>query len=148
MSLFGAISIAGTGISANQTWLDTISSNIANVNDTASPASPIYQEQQVLVGPSQSQPFGTLGTGVANQTDSFVGSGVAVTGIVTDKPNGQLTYQPQNPLANAQGMVKTPGIQLSDQLANLDIAGRSYQANAAVINHAKAAYQSVLALGA
>ncbi len=58
MSLFGAISIAGTGISANQTWLDTISSNIANVNDTANPASPIYQEQQTLVSPSHSQQCG------------------------------------------------------------------------------------------
>ena len=45
-------------------------------------------------------------------------------------------------------MVKTPGIQLSDQLTQLDVAERSYQANAAVINHAKAAYQSVLGLGA
>ncbi len=146
MSLFGSINIAGSGIAVDQTWLDSISSNIANMNDAVNPANQTYQDQQLVVAPTGTPPQDVLG--LSNQTNNPIGTGVAITNVVTDLPNGQLAYQPNNPVANNQGMVRIPGVNLANQLGQLDIAERSYQANAAVINHAKAAYQSVLALGA
>lgn len=140
--MFGAINVAGTGLNVEQTWLDTIGSNIANMNDTAPVNKPLYQDQAVLVQPKPSVSSG----GVPDLTSYALGSGVEVNQIVTTKPNGQLAYQPTSPYANAQGYVKTPGISLSNQLGNLVSAQYSYQANAAVVTQAKAAYEAVLGI--
>lgn len=146
MSLFGLISIAGSGIDANQTWLNTIGSNLANANDAVSPNQTPFQQLEVVVAPGASSTgYGPV-TGSVNSMPSD-GAGVHVASITTNQPNGVLTYQPTNPLANASGYVRTPGISVSDQMGNLDVAERSYQANVAVINHAKTIYQAALTLG-
>jgi flagellar basal-body rod protein FlgC len=144
MSLFGAIDVAGTGVNTQQIWLDTIASNVANANDTAAPGQPLYQEQEVLVQPIPASPSSF----VPNATGYALGEGVAVKAIVTPKPNGELAYDPGSVLANAQGYVNTPGISLSSQLGNLVTAQYGYQANVSVINHAKAAYEAILGIGA
>jgi flagellar basal-body rod protein FlgC len=144
MSLFGSIDIAATGVTTEQTWLDTIASNVANANDVSAPNQPIYQEQEVLVQPVETAPV----PGAVNATTSPLGAGVRVDAIVTPLPNGQLAYDPTSVLANAQGYVKTPGISLAAQLGNLVNAQSSYQANVAVINQAKAAYEAILGIQA
>ncbi len=142
MSLFGSIDIAGTGVNAQQTWLDTIASNVANANDTAAVGQPIYQQQEVLVQPAAA----ASPVPVPNATSYALGTGVQVDAIVTPNPKGQLAYQPTSTLANAQGYVNTPGISLAAQLGNMVSAQFGYQANVAVINHAKAAYEAVLGI--
>jgi len=142
VSLFGAINIAGTGINAEQIWLDTIGSNIANANDTGPLNQPMYQDQQVLVQPSP----GVGPGGVPDLTSTALGTGVSVEGLVTAKPNGVPAYDPTSVYANAQGYVKTPGISLANQLGNLVQAQYGYEANAGVVSHAKAAYESVLGI--
>lgn len=144
MSLFPAIDVAATGVTTEQTWLDTIASNVANVNDQSATNQPVYQEQEVLVQPVETSPVTT----VANTTTTPVGSGVQVDAIVTPLPNGVLSYDPTSTLANAQGYVKTPGISLAQQLGNLVNAQTSYQANVAVINQAKTAYEAILGIQA
>lgn len=143
MTLFGTIAIAATGVTTEQTWLDTIASNVANVNDVAATNQPIYQEQAVLVQPVEVAPA----PGVPSTTTPL-GAGVQVEAIVTPRPNGELTYDPTSVLANAQGYVKTPGISLAQQLGDLVNAQSSYQANVAVINQAKTAYEAILGIQA
>ncbi|MDA8399661.1 MAG: flagellar basal body rod protein FlgC [Ferrimicrobium sp.] len=142
MSLFGAINIAGSGVNAEQTWLDTIGSNIANANDISGVKQPQYQEQEVLVAPKPS----VNSTGIPNLTNYALGDGVQVTQIVTPKPNGVLKYDPNSTFANKLGMVKEPGINLGTQLGNLVNAQYSYEANASVMSQAKAAYLSILGI--
>lgn len=142
MSLFPSISIAGTGVNADQTWLDAIASNVANMNDTVSPNQQVYQPQLIDVAPVSTSPVNL--PGVSNATTNGLGAGVQVTGVSTYSPNGILAYDPTNPLANAQGYVRQAGVNLPDELGNLVNAQTSYQANVSVINHAKTAYQSVL----
>lgn len=142
MSLFPSISIAGTGVNTDQTWLDAISSNVANMNDTVAPNQSVYQPQEIQVQAVNSSPINL--SGVPNSTTAGLGAGVEVTGVTTYSANGNLVYDPKNPLANAQGLVRQSGVNLSTELGNMVNAERSYQANVSVINHAKAAYLSVL----
>ena len=51
MSLFGALDIAGTGIGASQTWLNTTAGNIANMNDVSPTDEPAYGEQTPVFVP-------------------------------------------------------------------------------------------------
>lgn len=132
MSLFSVFGISGSGMDAYQTWLDTISGNVANLNDSGPTSQPAYQARSVQVGEA--------GTGQ-------VGDGVRVTGVQLGSPQGVLSYEPQNPLADANGMVRRPAIDLPGQMVQLVMAERDYQANVNVITQARQAYESALGLG-
>ena len=74
-------------------------------------------------------------------------AGATVTGISLGDATGRLVSDPTNPLADANGMVRYPDIDMGDQMAQLMIAQRGYQANLSVIDRAKDAYQQALSIG-
>ena len=74
--------------------------------------------------------------------------GVSVAGIeLGGSPAGRLVNEPGNPLADADGNVRYPDMDLADQMTELLLAQRGYQANLAVVERAKEAYQQALGLG-
>mgnify|MGYP002779002751 CR=1 FL=1 len=62
-------------------------------------------------------------------------------------PEGRIVYEPDHPMANADGYVRYPDIDLGDQMVQLLMAQRGYQANLAVVERATSAYQAALQLG-
>lgn len=132
MSLFSVFGISGSGMDAYQTWLDAISGNVANLNDSGPTSQPAYQARSIQVSEA--------GTGQ-------VGDGVRVSGVQLGSPQGVLSYEPQNPLADANGMVRRPAIDLPGQMVQLVMAERDYQSNVNVITQARQAYESALGLG-
>lgn len=137
MTLFGALSIAGSGIDAMQTWIDTSGGNLANANDVARMSSPAYASQTPVLTPVVS---GIPGFGGA-------GEGVTVSAIQLGSTAGIVQVDPNSPLANAQGEVRVPDVSMSQQLVNLIAAQEGYQANTSVITRAQAAYQAGLSIG-
>ena len=133
MTLFGAISISGSGIDAAQTWINTTAGNLANANDVVPTSSAAYATQTPFLVP----------VGVPGQ----VGSGVAVAGIQLGSTAGIIEYQPGNPMADKQGDVRAPAVSTGAQMVGLIQAQATYQANASALSHAKQAYQSALTLG-
>jgi flagellar basal-body rod protein FlgC len=134
MSLFGALPIATSGIDEAQTWISATAGNIANANDAVPTSQSAYETQYVQATALPSGQPGDPGQGVA--TSVVLGSGA-----------GDEVSDPGSPLADAQGMVRYPSVDLGDQMTNLVMAQTSYQANVAVVNQAKTAYQSALTLG-
>lgn len=135
-SLFGALGIAGSGVDAMQTWIDTAGGNIANMDDTVATDEPTYAEQTPVLTPDPA-PLGSSGTG----------EGVTVSSIALGDTTGQIEYDPENPLADAQGDVKVPDISMSDQLVGLIEAQNGYQADTAVLQRAQTAYEAGLNIG-
>lgn len=134
-SIWSSIDVAGSGVTVDQTWINAISSNVANMNDGATPGTPVYQAQTVVAG--EQVPLGTVG-------EAAMGTGVQVQAIDLGPSQGQNSYEPTNPLANAQGEVAYPVVDLAAQLTDLVQAQTSYQANAKVMVDAKSAYQAIL----
>ncbi len=132
--MFDSINTAGTGLSTYQTWLDALANNIANVNDVSPTSGTAFQAEFV-----QAQPRGAGADGV--------GSGVEVTGILGSSPQGVLSYDPSNPIADAQGLVRRPDINMSDQMGNLIMAQRAFQANAQVVTRSKDTYEAAINIG-
>jgi flagellar basal-body rod protein FlgC len=62
-------------------------------------------------------------------------------------PAGRVVNDPSNPLADAQGNVRMPDIDLGDQMVQMLVAERGYQANLATVSRAKDSYQAALELG-
>ncbi|WP_233422396.1 flagellar basal body rod protein FlgC [Curtobacterium oceanosedimentum] len=129
MTTFDAIGIASTGMTVHRKWLDAISDNIANVNTVRSMDDSAFQARYVEV---------QEGAGT---------SGAYVKGAAFGSAAGRVTYDPDNPLANAEGYVRLPDIDLGTQMADLIMAQRGYQANAAVVDRAKTAYEAALQIG-
>jgi flagellar basal-body rod protein FlgC len=134
-SIWSGIDIPGTGTEVDQTWIDTIGGNVANMNDAVTPGQPVFQAQYVQAA-EQVEPPGspTAGAGVGVQVDS----------IDLGPATGQIEYDPTNPVANAQGDVEYPVVDLGTEMTDLVQAQTSYQANAEVMAHATDAYQAIL----
>ncbi|MCL4423499.1 MAG: flagellar basal body protein [Actinobacteria bacterium] len=135
MSIFNALSISGSGMQAAQTWIDAIGGNVANMNDAVPANKATYRAQYPIAQP------------LASSSSSGLGEGVVVTSVALGPSKGELSYDPTSPVADAQGMVAYPAIDLGQQLVDLVTAQNSYQANAAVATQAEAAYKSALTLG-
>jgi flagellar basal-body rod protein FlgC len=133
--MWGAIDVAGSGINVDQTWIDTIGGNVANMNDAVTPGQPVYQAQYLDVQ-AVPEPGATL--------TSAPGDGVAVKGVELGPATGSLAYEPTNPLADAAGEVEYPVVDLGGEMTDLIESQTSYQANAAVLSKANDAYQSIL----
>ena len=130
-NVFGAIDTAGSGLVVYRKWLDAVSDNIANINDVSPTSGPAFQARYVV---AQAKDYGST-------------AGVQVGGIQLGKAEGRVVYQPDHPLADAQGMVRLPDIELSDQMTQLILAQRGYQANLAVVDRVHDAYTQALTLG-
>ncbi|HEY0358276.1 MAG TPA: flagellar basal body rod protein FlgC [Mycobacteriales bacterium] len=132
MPLFGAIGVAGTGVTVYRKWLDAISDNIANINTVRPTNAAAFQARYVLAQ-SVTSPDGT--------------GGVQVGGIAYGSAQGRMVYDPQHPMADAGGYVRMPDIDLGSQMTQMIMAQRGYQANLAVVDRAKDAYQAAIQLG-
>lgn len=124
-----AIGIAGSGLTVHRKWLDAVSDNLANVNTVTSTDGSAFQARYIVA---------EAGEGT---------TGVAVQGAAFGDAEGRLVYQPDHPLADADGNVRYPAIDMSEQMGALIMAQRGYQANAAVVDRAKTIYEAALQIG-
>jgi flagellar basal-body rod protein FlgC len=151
MSFFSAMAISGSGLTAEQTRMDTISDNIANVNTTQTPQGGPYQREDTIFTPiAASDPFAPPppptplpGGGVSQALPV----GVMVSSIATDKTPGRLVYDPTNPLANAGGYVAYPNVNLVTEISDMMGATRAYQANVTALNATKSMASDALTIG-
>ena len=132
MALFGTLGIAGSGLLVNRKWLDAVSDNISNINTVTRTNENAFQERFVV---AQAVDYGS-GTGGVRVARAEFGSG-----------EGRMVYEPDHPLADAEGYVKYPDIDLGSQMTQMMIAQRAYQAGLAVVERATSAYQAALQLG-
>jgi flagellar basal-body rod protein FlgC len=135
--LFPSFHTAGSGLTVFRTWMDAVSDNMANL-DTVRPTSEAAFQARFVVA-------NAVGSGQEAMTGAAAGA--EVTGISFGDAAGRLVHDPTNPLADADGMVRYPDVDMGDQMTQLMIAQRGYQANLAVVDRARDAYQQALSIG-
>jgi len=131
VTTFGAIGIAGTGMTVYRKWMDAVSDNLANMDNATSTSEAAYQTKYVI----------------ASAVPDQDGGGVQVAGIALGSAEGRLVHEPTNPLADEDGYVRYPDVDMASQMTQLIMAQRGYQANAAVVDRAKASYEAALQIG-
>ncbi|GAA1823588.1 flagellar basal body rod protein FlgC [Luedemannella flava] len=129
MTLFNAIGIAGSGVTVYRKWLDAVSDNLANINNVTSTDGEAFRAKYVIA------------------QEAADGNGAQVGGIVEGSAEGRLVYEPTHPLADAEGYVRYPDIDLTSQMGQLIMAQRAYQANLTVVDRARESYLAALQLG-
>ena len=162
MSLFGAIDISASGLTAQRLRMDLIANNIANINTTrtgeVTPAgNPIPYSRQVatFVPRPPETPFASvLGETLGGQN---VGNGVQVASIaqISDAQDPfRLEYQPDSPdaakvaeLGLPVGYVRQPNVNIVTEMVDMISASRAYEANVTALNVSKTMASKALEIG-
>jgi flagellar basal-body rod protein FlgC len=131
MTLFNAIGVAGTGVTVYRKWLDAVSDNIAGSSTVSRTDQEAFRARYVV---AQAAQYGEP-------------AGVRVAGALLGDADGRVVSMPDHPLADEDGMVRVPDVDLGDQMVQLMMAQRAYQANLSVLERAREAYQQALQLG-
>jgi len=141
MSLNSIFDIAGSGMNAQSIRLNTTASNLANADAASSSIDETYRGRHPV--------FAALENDALNFNAKNEGAkvGVNVMGIVESDAPLQPRYEPNHPLANDQGYVYYPNVNVVEEMANMISASRSFQMNVDVMNSAKQMMQRVLTLG-
>ncbi|MCF7202199.1 flagellar basal body rod protein FlgC [Pseudomonas oligotrophica] len=146
MSLSSVFNIAGTGMSAQSTRLNTISSNIANAETVSSSVDQTYRARHPVFATMLQQASGGAGDSLFAD-EQQAGVGVQVLGVVEDQGELQARYEPNHPAADESGYVYYPNVNVVEEMADMISASRAFQTNAELMNTAKTMLQKVLTLG-
>ncbi|MEX2365596.1 MAG: flagellar basal body rod protein FlgC [Pseudohongiellaceae bacterium] len=136
MSLFNVFDSAGSALNAHSIRLNTTSSNLANANSASSSDGETYRARHPVFAPIMQQ-LGGDGSSV----------GVRVQGIVESQEPLRMEHNPGHPLANEEGYIFLPNVNVVEEMANMISASRAYQTNVEVMNSAKQMMMRTLALG-
>ena len=136
MSLFRIFDIAASGMTAQSTRLNTVSSNLANADSVSSSAGGAYRARQPVFAATLNDVFNASSDVKAK-----------VLGIVESQEPLQQRYAPTHPLANEDGYIFMPNVNTVEEMANMISASRSYQANVEVVNTSKQMLLRILSLG-
>lgn len=145
MSSFKIFDIAGSGMSAQSVRLNTVASNLANAESVSGDASQVYRARHPVFQAAAAD-AGTVG-GATGNTAAASGAAVKVAGIVESTAAPDARYDPGNPLANADGYVFAPAVNVVEEMADMISASRSYQNNVEVMNTARNLMLDTLKLG-
>ncbi len=115
-----------------QTWLDAVADNIANVNTIRSTDEVAYQERFIVAQAVE---------------ESGRPAGAVVARAEFGNAEGIVVYDPNHPLADEEGMVRAPDMDLTAQMTHMLAAQRAYSANVAAFERARDAYVRALEIG-
>jgi len=144
MDFSTALRVSASGMAAQRMRMNTISSNIANINTTRTPEGGPYRRKDVVFEAMPDQRnFGEM---VTVKPDEQV-QRVQVTDVLSDRKAPLMKYEPDNPDANEEGYVAYPNINLMEEMANMIQASRSYEANVSAVQASKDMAMSALEIG-
>lgn len=133
MGLFDTFGISASGMTSERLRLDLISNNIANMNTASRPNDPnsqVYRRKVPLFAEQLRQTFQANGL-------EPKGAGVRVKAIVEDSAPPRIVNDPSHPLADEQGNVAYPNINVVNEMVDMITASRTYEANVTALNAAK-----------
>lgn len=137
MSMFKVFDVAGSALSAQSLRLNVTASNMANANSVSSSEGDTYRARQPVFSAMLEQASGGRQANV----------GVQVQGVVESQAPLQQQYNPSHPMANKDGYIFLPNVNVVEEMANMISASRSYQSNVEVINTAKQLMMRTLTMG-
>ncbi len=142
MDILNTFKISGSALAAHSVRLNTISSNLANVETTSTPEGGPYRKKSVYF---QSSPLNFKAQLDANLKKSL--QGVEVTRIIEDPSPPRKVYNPSHPDAGEDGYVEMPNISVLEEMVDMMSATRSYEANVTSIKMAKRMALKALEIG-
>ena len=147
MSLTNVFDIAGSGMSAQSVRLNTTASNLANAESASSSVDETYRARKPWFAVMQQQELQLNEDAQFSELDNNIGVGVQVLGIVEKDSPLEARFQPDHPMANEDGYVYYPNVNVVEEMTDMMSSSRSYQMNVEVMKTAKQMLTRTLTLG-
>lgn len=158
MKFFNTFDIAASGMRAEQFRMDLISENIANAHTTKTADGSPYRRKMAVATAEQKAAFDSEFSaasfdaefGGKTGTAAYAGGGVSCQ-AVSDNSDFNWVYDPTNPNAvqegERKGYVAMPNVNVINEMTSMMQATRSYEANATIVESAKAMAMKALEIG-
>ena len=142
MKIFDTMRISASGLTAERLRMDTIASNIANVNTTRTEEGGPYRRKVAVFREN-------LETEINKQTGNIerVSRGVKAVGVVEDDSPLQSVYDPGHPDADENGYVMMPNVNILNEMVDMIAATRAYEANVTAFDATKSMMLKALEIG-
>jgi flagellar basal-body rod protein FlgC len=159
---FDALNISASALYAQRVKMDTVASNMANVNTTRNPdGTPgVYKRKDVVFSSAYNSAInqndssnGVSGVEIGNNSllkggvsinSSNIAAGVDVNQIVEDQSPGRKVYNPSHPDADSDGYITMPNVNIVTEMIDMISASRAYEANITVMDTTKGMLSSAL----
>jgi len=146
MPLFESFGISASALTANRLWLDLITNNLANmytVGRPGDPAMPVYRRQAPVFAEKLRQALDSL-----PGKEIYKPAGVKVITVLEDPGEPRMAYEPDHPLADpVSGYVAYPNVNVVNEMVNMIVATRVYEASVTAMNAAKEMALKALEIG-
>jgi flagellar basal-body rod protein FlgC len=123
MSSFRIFDLAGSGMNAQNLRLNIVASNLANVDAVSSSIGETYRARQPVFRAMLDQ---------ADPRNPAVG--VRMAGVVESDAPLVREYAPNHAMADEDGYIYRPNVNVVEEMANMISASRAYQNNVEVLN--------------
>ena len=137
MPSFKVFDIARSGLSAQSVRLNTVASNLANADSVSGDPNKVYKARHPV--------FEAVRNGLSSQDGTA--AAVRVRSIMESTAAPSQRYEPGNPLADANGNVYAPNVNVVGEMVDMISASRAYQNNVEVLNTSKELMLATLRLG-
>jgi flagellar basal-body rod protein FlgC len=144
MDFMTALDVGASGLSSYRSYLNVISMNLANAKTTRTMEGGPYVRKSVAM--ESQQVYSPFDKAMWNQLNRDL-KGVAIRGVVQDQRPFKEVYEPGHPDANKDGYVLYPDINVVEEMTNMIVAQRSYEANAQSIQAVKRMFRRALRIG-
>ena len=135
MNSFTVLQISASALEAQRQRMNVIASNMANVNSTRTEEGGPYRRMDVVFSP------------LTVVQDSMPLYGVEVVDIVRDNSPFKTIYDPGHPDADKEGNVALPNVNVIEEMVNMMMSFRAYEASVATFNITKSMIMKTLELG-
>jgi flagellar basal-body rod protein FlgC len=135
MNSFNVFKVSASALEAQRQRMNVIASNMANVHSTRTDEGGPYRRKDVLFSAE------------TVQSDSDTLTGVRIADVVADSTPFRTVYDPGHPDADKDGYVSMPNINIIEEMVNIMMASRAYEASVSAFNMSKAMFLKTLELG-
>jgi len=135
MNSFNVFKVSASALEAQRQRMNVVASNMANVHSTRTDEGGPYRRKDVLFSAE------------TVQSDSDTLTGVRIVDVVADSTPFRTVYDPGHPDADKDGYVSMPNINIIEEMVNIMMASRAYEASVSAFNMSKAMFLKTLELG-
>ncbi|PWI33002.1 flagellar basal body rod protein FlgC [Vibrio albus] len=141
MAFTDIYSIAGSAMNAQTIRLNTVASNLANADAVSASPQDAYKALKPVFATVYSNAQLSAGD------NAFPSAEVRIVDVVQSSQEAERRFEPNNPLANDEGYVYYPGVDVVAEMADMMSATRSFETNVEVLSNVKSMQQGLLRLG-
>lgn len=146
MRMFKAMEASASALTAQRLRMDLIANNLANLNTTRTAEGGPYRRRYAVME-ERRESFASL-LDQANGKVQKQGVGVQVSQIREDQAPFKEVYDPTHPDADPEtGIVRMPNVDMLQEITDMMMASRVYDANVTAFNAGKSMAMRALDIG-